>query len=190
MSSSGAAPDPARPSRDYPGQPAMAARGFSCPRNGDGGLRCAGPSTPGTPWACSAATRQRPAPPATSGARNAIAAPPPSTSRRLPRTRLRAVRTRDRGGATQFHSLLAMMFGAGAKLRIIPVVRGARFRPGIQRHGRFCPGMAAGHGRKGSTCTPTAARRDGPLPARGVKSGAGCATRHRDFPGLAGKQRR
>lgn len=31
--------------------------------------------------------------------------------------------------ATQFHSLLAMMFGAGSKLRIIPVVRGARFQP-------------------------------------------------------------
>jgi uncharacterized protein YbjT (DUF2867 family) len=31
--------------------------------------------------------------------------------------------------ATQFHSLLAMMFGAGAKLRIIPVIRRARFQP-------------------------------------------------------------
>ena len=31
--------------------------------------------------------------------------------------------------ATQFHSLLAMMFGAGSKMRIIPVVRGARFQP-------------------------------------------------------------
>jgi uncharacterized protein YbjT (DUF2867 family) len=31
--------------------------------------------------------------------------------------------------ATQFHSLLAMMFGAGSKVRIIPVVRGARFQP-------------------------------------------------------------
>jgi uncharacterized protein YbjT (DUF2867 family) len=31
--------------------------------------------------------------------------------------------------ATQFHSLLAMMFGAGTKVRIIPVVRGARFQP-------------------------------------------------------------
>jgi len=31
--------------------------------------------------------------------------------------------------ATQFHSLLAMVFGAGSKLRIIPVVRGARFQP-------------------------------------------------------------
>ena len=31
--------------------------------------------------------------------------------------------------ATQFHSLLAMMFGAGSKIRIIPVVRGSRFQP-------------------------------------------------------------
>ena len=31
--------------------------------------------------------------------------------------------------ATQFHSLLAMIFAAGSKLRIIPVVRGARFQP-------------------------------------------------------------
>ncbi|BCW72224.1 nucleotide-diphosphate-sugar epimerase [Arthrobacter sp. NicSoilB8] len=31
--------------------------------------------------------------------------------------------------ATQFHSLLAMMFRAGAKVRIVPVVRGARFQP-------------------------------------------------------------
>ncbi|HSO14416.1 MAG TPA: NAD(P)H-binding protein [Arthrobacter sp.] len=31
--------------------------------------------------------------------------------------------------ATQFHSLLAAMFGAGSKLRIIPVVKGARFQP-------------------------------------------------------------
>ncbi len=31
--------------------------------------------------------------------------------------------------ATQFHSLLAMMFGAGSKVRVIPVVRGARFQP-------------------------------------------------------------
>ena len=31
--------------------------------------------------------------------------------------------------ATQFHSLLAMMFGAGSKVRIIPLVRGARFQP-------------------------------------------------------------
>lgn len=31
--------------------------------------------------------------------------------------------------ATQFHSLLAMMFGAGSKMRIIPVVMGARFQP-------------------------------------------------------------
>ena len=31
--------------------------------------------------------------------------------------------------ATQFHSLLAMMFGAGSKVRIIPVLRGARFQP-------------------------------------------------------------
>ena len=31
--------------------------------------------------------------------------------------------------ATQFHSLLAMMFGAGSRVRIIPVVRGARFQP-------------------------------------------------------------
>ena len=31
--------------------------------------------------------------------------------------------------ATQFHSLLAMMFGAGSKIRIIPIVRGSRFQP-------------------------------------------------------------
>lgn len=31
--------------------------------------------------------------------------------------------------ATQFHSLLATMFGAGSKLRIVPVVKGARFQP-------------------------------------------------------------
>ena len=31
--------------------------------------------------------------------------------------------------ATQFHSLLASTFAAGSKLRIIPVVRGARFQP-------------------------------------------------------------
>ena len=31
--------------------------------------------------------------------------------------------------ATQFHSLLATMFGAGSRLRIIPVVKGARFQP-------------------------------------------------------------
>jgi uncharacterized protein YbjT (DUF2867 family) len=31
--------------------------------------------------------------------------------------------------ATQFHSMLAMMFGAGSKVRIIPVVRDARFQP-------------------------------------------------------------
>jgi uncharacterized protein YbjT (DUF2867 family) len=31
--------------------------------------------------------------------------------------------------ATQFHSLLAMMFGAGSKVRVIPVVRGAGFQP-------------------------------------------------------------
>ncbi|PVZ60913.1 SDR family oxidoreductase [Arthrobacter sp. H-02-3] len=31
--------------------------------------------------------------------------------------------------ATQFHSLLAMMFGAGSRVRVIPVVRGARFQP-------------------------------------------------------------
>ncbi|BCW67894.1 nucleotide-diphosphate-sugar epimerase [Arthrobacter sp. NicSoilB4] len=31
--------------------------------------------------------------------------------------------------ATQFHSLLASMFGAGSKMRIIPVVKGARFQP-------------------------------------------------------------
>ena len=31
--------------------------------------------------------------------------------------------------ATQFHSLLAMIFSAASKLRIIPVVRGARFQP-------------------------------------------------------------
>lgn len=31
--------------------------------------------------------------------------------------------------ATQFHSLLAVMFGAGSKVRVIPVVRGARFQP-------------------------------------------------------------
>ena len=31
--------------------------------------------------------------------------------------------------ATQFHSLLATMFEAGSKLRIIPVVKGARFQP-------------------------------------------------------------
>ena len=31
--------------------------------------------------------------------------------------------------ATQFHSLLAMMFDAGSKVRIIPVLRGARFQP-------------------------------------------------------------
>ena len=31
--------------------------------------------------------------------------------------------------ATQFHSLLAAIFAAGAKLRIIPVVTGARFQP-------------------------------------------------------------
>lgn len=31
--------------------------------------------------------------------------------------------------ATQFHSLLAQIFGAGSKLRIIPVVKGARFQP-------------------------------------------------------------
>jgi len=31
--------------------------------------------------------------------------------------------------ATQFHSLLAMMFGSGSKLRIIPVFRGAWFQP-------------------------------------------------------------
>jgi uncharacterized protein YbjT (DUF2867 family) len=31
--------------------------------------------------------------------------------------------------ATQFHSLLAAMFGAGSSLRIIPVVKGARFQP-------------------------------------------------------------
>lgn len=31
--------------------------------------------------------------------------------------------------ATQFHSLLAMMFGAGSKVRVIPVVRGARVQP-------------------------------------------------------------
>ena len=31
--------------------------------------------------------------------------------------------------ATQFHSLLATMFSAGSKLRIIPVVKGARFQP-------------------------------------------------------------
>lgn len=31
--------------------------------------------------------------------------------------------------ATQFHSLLAMMFGAGSRIRIIPVVRGSRFQP-------------------------------------------------------------
>ena len=31
--------------------------------------------------------------------------------------------------ATQFHSLLATMFAAGSKLRIIPVVKGARFQP-------------------------------------------------------------
>ena len=30
---------------------------------------------------------------------------------------------------TQFHSLLASIFGAGAKLRILPVVKGARFQP-------------------------------------------------------------
>jgi uncharacterized protein YbjT (DUF2867 family) len=30
---------------------------------------------------------------------------------------------------TQFHSLLASIFGAGTKLRILPVVRGARFQP-------------------------------------------------------------
>ena len=31
--------------------------------------------------------------------------------------------------ATQFHSLLAQIFGAGSKLRIIPVIKGARFQP-------------------------------------------------------------
>lgn len=31
--------------------------------------------------------------------------------------------------ATQFHSLLAAMFGAGSNLRIIPVAKGARFQP-------------------------------------------------------------
>ncbi|WP_427129911.1 SDR family oxidoreductase [Pseudarthrobacter sp. S9] len=31
--------------------------------------------------------------------------------------------------ATQFHSLLATMFAAGSKIRIIPVVKGARFQP-------------------------------------------------------------
>ena len=31
--------------------------------------------------------------------------------------------------STQFHSLLATMFAAGSRLRIIPVVRGARFQP-------------------------------------------------------------
>ncbi|MET3949511.1 NAD(P)H-binding protein [Arthrobacter sp. UYEF36] len=31
--------------------------------------------------------------------------------------------------ATQFHSLLAAVFAAGSKLRIIPVVKGARFQP-------------------------------------------------------------
>ena len=31
--------------------------------------------------------------------------------------------------ATQFHSLLAAMFGAGSTLRIIPVIKGARFQP-------------------------------------------------------------
>jgi uncharacterized protein YbjT (DUF2867 family) len=31
--------------------------------------------------------------------------------------------------ATQFHSLLAKLFAAGARLRVIPVVKGARFQP-------------------------------------------------------------
>lgn len=31
--------------------------------------------------------------------------------------------------ATQFHSLLARLFAAGAKVRLIPVVKGARFQP-------------------------------------------------------------
>ncbi|MDN4642647.1 SDR family oxidoreductase [Arthrobacter sp. PsM3] len=31
--------------------------------------------------------------------------------------------------ATQFHSLLAAIFAAGSKLRIIPVIKGARFQP-------------------------------------------------------------
>jgi uncharacterized protein YbjT (DUF2867 family) len=31
--------------------------------------------------------------------------------------------------ATQFHSLLASMFSAGAKVRVIPVIKGARFQP-------------------------------------------------------------
>lgn len=31
--------------------------------------------------------------------------------------------------ATQFHSLLSGMFGAGSRLRVIPVVKGARFQP-------------------------------------------------------------
>ena len=45
-------------------------------------------------------------------------------------TGLRAVRMETVAlRATQFHSLLATMFGAGSKLRIIPVVKGARFQP-------------------------------------------------------------
>ncbi|MET3809580.1 NAD(P)H-binding protein [Arthrobacter sp. UYEF3] len=31
--------------------------------------------------------------------------------------------------ATQFHSLLARVFGAGARVRLVPVVKGARFQP-------------------------------------------------------------
>lgn len=174
MSSSGAAPDPARPSRDYPGQPAMAARGFSCPRSGDGGLRSAGlrsagPSTPGTPWACSAATRQRPAPPATSGARN--------TSARMSR------RARGSRPPWQAPTVIDCLVGRAGKARKNIADGGARLLAAAQD-------AVMAKARKGSTRSSAAARRDGPLPAPGVKSGAGRATRHRDFPGLAGKQRR
>jgi uncharacterized protein YbjT (DUF2867 family) len=85
--------------------------------------------------------------------------------------------------ATQFHSLLAMMFGAGSKVRVIPVVRGARFQP-------VSPADAAG-------MLPVTAQeparfqlRDRRTAAPGTEPGAGGATRQRDIPRLAGKQRR
>jgi uncharacterized protein YbjT (DUF2867 family) len=55
--------------------------------------------------------------------------------------------------ATQFHSLLAMMFGAGSKFRVIPVVRRARFQPvspadvaEVLLEAALEPGPDSGHG--------------------------------------------
>ena len=92
--------------------------------------------------------------------------------------------------ATQFHSLLAMMFGAGSKLRIIPRVKGARFQP-MRRPTSPRPCLRPRWNRAGRSGRHRVLTIGGPE-IQGMEDlpGSGSAPRARRSPGAAAAARR